>query len=87
MTSPSIVWFRDDLRLADNPALRAAIDRGEPVIALYVFDEESPGIRAIGGAAAGGCTIRWRLSTSVSATVVVPSCCVTALQSASSAKR
>jgi hypothetical protein len=23
MSSPSIVWFRDDLRLADNPALRA----------------------------------------------------------------
>lgn len=59
MTSPSIVWFRDDLRLADNPALRAAIDRGEPVIALYVFDEESPGIRAIGGAA------RWWLHHSL----------------------
>lgn len=59
MTSPSIVWFRDDLRLADNPALRAAIDRGEPVIALYVFDEESPGICAIGGAA------RWWLHHSL----------------------
>ncbi|MCK6079956.1 DNA photolyase family protein [Microbacterium sp. EYE_5] len=51
MTSPSIVWFRDDLRLADNPALRAALDRGEPVIGLYVLDEESPGIRPLGGAA------------------------------------
>jgi len=59
MTSPSLVWFRDDLRLADNPALRAAIDRGEPVIALYVLDEESPGIRALGGAA------RWWLHHSL----------------------
>ena len=59
MPSPSIVWFRDDLRLADNPALRAAIDRGEPVIGLYVLDEESPGIRPLGGAA------RWWLHHSL----------------------
>jgi deoxyribodipyrimidine photo-lyase len=59
MTSPSIVWFRDDLRLADNPALRAALDRDEPVIGLYVLDEESPGVRAIGGAA------RWWLHHSL----------------------
>lgn len=59
MARPSIVWFRDDLRLADNPALRAAIDRGEPVIALYVLDEESPGVRPLGGAA------RWWLHHSL----------------------
>ncbi|KQZ85303.1 deoxyribodipyrimidine photolyase [Microbacterium sp. Root166] len=59
MTSPSIVWFRDDLRLADNPALRAALDRGEPVIGLYVLDEESPSIRPLGGAA------RWWLHHSL----------------------
>jgi deoxyribodipyrimidine photo-lyase len=51
MSRPSIVWFRDDLRLADNPALRAAMDRGEPIICLYVLDEESEGIRPLGGAA------------------------------------
>ncbi|WOQ69946.1 deoxyribodipyrimidine photo-lyase [Microbacterium limosum] len=51
MTSPSIVWLRDDLRLADNPALRAALDRDEPVVVLYVLDEVSPGIRPLGGAA------------------------------------
>ncbi|MFE1646926.1 cryptochrome/photolyase family protein [Microbacterium sp. P01] len=50
MPRPSLVWFREDLRLADNPALRAAIDRDEPVIALYVLDEESEGIRPLGGA-------------------------------------
>ena len=59
MTSPSLVWFRDDLRLADNPALRAALDRDEPVIGLYVLDEESPGVRPLGGAA------RWWLHHSL----------------------
>ncbi|GAB2845902.1 cryptochrome/photolyase family protein [Microbacterium insulae] len=59
MPSPSIVWLRDDLRLADNPALRAALDRDEPVIALYVLDEESDGVRALGGAA------RWWLHHSL----------------------
>jgi deoxyribodipyrimidine photo-lyase len=30
---PVIVWFRQDLRLADNPALRAAAEGGAPVVA------------------------------------------------------
>lgn len=59
MASPSLVWFRDDLRLADHPALRAAIERDEPLIALYVLDEESDGVREIGGAA------RWWLHHSL----------------------
>lgn len=59
MVSASIVWFRDDLRLADNPALRRAIDRGEPIIGLYVLDEESAGVRPLGGAA------RWWLHGSL----------------------
>ncbi len=46
----SIVWFRDDLRTADHPALRAALDAG-PTVALYVLDEQSPGVRPLGGAA------------------------------------
>lgn len=46
----SIVWFRDDLRLADNPALLAAVADG-PVVAVYILDEESKGIRPLGGAA------------------------------------
>ena len=56
VSSPSIVWFRDDLRLADNPALRAAIDRGEPIIGLYVLDEESDGIRPSAEPRSGGWT-------------------------------
>jgi len=55
---PSIVWFRDDLRVADNPALRAAVDDGAAV-ALYVLDEESEGLRPHGGAS------RWWLHHSL----------------------
>lgn len=60
MAQPALVWFRDDLRLADNPALHAAIDRGEPVTGLYVL-EEADGVRPLGGAA------RWWLHGSLSA--------------------
>ena len=56
---PSLVWFRDDLRLGDNPALRAAIERGRPIVAAYVLDEESPGVRPLGGA------VRWWLHGSL----------------------
>jgi deoxyribodipyrimidine photo-lyase len=57
----SIVWFRDDLRLADHPALAAALGRGDPVVLLYLLDEQSPGIRPLGGAA------RWWLHHSLAA--------------------
>ena len=57
----SIVWFRDDLRLADHPALRAALERGGPVVLLYLLDEISPGIRPLGGAT------RWWLHHSLAA--------------------
>jgi deoxyribodipyrimidine photo-lyase len=44
MTSASLVWFRNDLRLADNPALHAARQRGGPVLPVFIHapDEESP---------------------------------------------
>ena len=60
MTSPKpiIVWFRDDLRLSDHPALHAAAKTGAPVVCLYVLDEESPA-RPLGGAA------RWWLAQSL----------------------
>ncbi|MFA0922955.1 cryptochrome/photolyase family protein [Xanthomonas fragariae] len=34
--SHAIVWFRRDLRLEDNPALRAALDAGHHPIPLYI---------------------------------------------------
>lgn len=44
MTAASIVWFRHDLRLDDNPALQAALVHGGPVIPVFVrnIDEETP---------------------------------------------
>lgn len=58
--SPIIVWFRRDLRLADNPALKAAADSGRPVIPLYILDE-TPDVRGPGGAS------RWWLAKSLRA--------------------
>ncbi|PJI38093.1 deoxyribodipyrimidine photo-lyase [Ferrovibrio sp.] len=37
-SAPVVVWFRQDLRLNDNPALVAAAASGRPVIALYILD-------------------------------------------------
>lgn len=59
--APSIVWFRDDLRVADHPALHAAVERGAPIVCVYVLDETSPGVRPLGGAA------RWWLHGSLTA--------------------
>ncbi|MDO9560067.1 MAG: deoxyribodipyrimidine photo-lyase [Bradyrhizobium sp.] len=60
--SPRIVWFRDDLRLSDHPALHAAALTGAPVICLYVHDEVSNAqLRPLGGAA------RWWLAQSLRA--------------------
>jgi deoxyribodipyrimidine photo-lyase len=39
----AIVWFRRDLRLADNPALAAACEHAERVIALYVHSPDEEG--------------------------------------------
>ncbi|MCC6780299.1 MAG: deoxyribodipyrimidine photo-lyase [Hyphomicrobiales bacterium] len=45
----SVVWFRDDLRLADHPALAAAAAAGRPLLCLYVLDEAAS--RPLGNAA------------------------------------
>ncbi len=58
-TGCSLVWFRDDLRVSDNPALDAAARRERPVVGVYVLDEQSTGIRPLGGAA------RWWLHHSL----------------------
>lgn len=43
-TGTALVWFRRDLRLADNPALSAAVEQCARVIPLYIHapDEEAP---------------------------------------------
>lgn len=47
---PAIVWFRDDLRLADHPALYDAASSGRPLICLYVLDDETPALHPFGAA-------------------------------------
>ncbi|MFK8052212.1 MAG: deoxyribodipyrimidine photo-lyase, partial [Woeseiaceae bacterium] len=42
-TTTAIVWFRRDLRLADNPALHAAINDYDQIIALYIDDRGDDG--------------------------------------------
>lgn len=39
----SILWFRQDLRLADNPALLAAMGRGGPIVPVFVWAPEEEG--------------------------------------------
>lgn len=48
---PSILWFREDLRLADNPALAAASGTGWPVVCLYIRETGPDAGRVMGGAA------------------------------------
>jgi len=55
----TLVWFRQDLRLADNPALLAASSLGEPVIPVYVHAPDEEGAWGAGGAG------RWWLHRSL----------------------
>lgn len=59
--APSIVWFRRDLRLADNLALSRAVATEAPVICLYIRE---PGDRWAG---ANGAAQAWWLHHSLSA--------------------
>ena len=45
----SLLWFRRDLRLADNPALHAAVQQGA-VVPVYIWAPEEDGAWAPGGA-------------------------------------
>ncbi|MGA0546382.1 cryptochrome/photolyase family protein [Brevundimonas sp. VNH65] len=42
---PVILWFRQDLRIRDNPALEKAFSSGLPVICLYIHDLNLTGRR------------------------------------------
>jgi deoxyribodipyrimidine photo-lyase len=56
---PIVVWFRDDQRLTDNPALSHAASSGHPVVCVYVYDAKPKKGRPLGGAA------RWWLHESL----------------------
>lgn len=60
-SSVALVWFRNDLRLADNEALDAALRSHSHVVALYVHAPEEEGIWEIGSAS------KWWLHHSLAA--------------------
>ena len=39
MTKVNVFWFRRDIRISDNTALRAALQADLPVLVLFIFDE------------------------------------------------
>jgi len=57
--STAILWFRRDLRLADNPALLSALEESETVIPVYIHPQSSRQPWAIGSAS------RWWLHHSL----------------------
>lgn len=57
----SLVWFRLDLRLADNPALDAAVRRGGAVVPVFILSPEEEGAWRPGAAS------RWWLHQSLRA--------------------
>jgi deoxyribodipyrimidine photo-lyase len=57
----AIHWFRRDLRLADNPALLAALDAAEAVLPVFIWSPQDEGEWAPGGAG------RWWLHHSLAA--------------------
>ncbi|MDZ4731426.1 MAG: deoxyribodipyrimidine photo-lyase [Xanthomonadales bacterium] len=50
MSTINIVWFRQDLRIQDNPMLAAAAATGIPVLPLYIHAPEEAGVWPAGGA-------------------------------------
>ena len=49
MSDIAIHWFRQDLRLSDNPALAKAVEQGA-LLPVYILDDENAGPDAMGGA-------------------------------------
>jgi len=47
--TPIIVWFRQDLRRADNPALYEASQKGK-ILPVYILDDENAGDQKMGAA-------------------------------------
>jgi deoxyribodipyrimidine photo-lyase len=57
--APAVVWVRQDLRLADNPALAAAVERRGPVIPVFIWAPDDEGAWPPGAAS------RWWLDRSL----------------------
>ncbi len=50
MPAATLVWFRHDLRLADHPALHRAVERGGPVVPVFIWAPDEEGDWPPGGA-------------------------------------
>jgi len=59
MAETSIVWLRRDLRLADNPALLAAVETGKPLVPVFIQEPETTTSWVMGSAS------RWWLHHSL----------------------
>jgi deoxyribodipyrimidine photo-lyase len=59
--APTLLWLRQDLRLTDNPALQQALQRGGPVIPVYIDTAAEEAAWAAGAAS------RWWLHHSLAA--------------------
>jgi len=57
--APVLLWFRQDLRLADNSAMAAALERRSPVIPVFIWAPEEEGAWQPGAAS------RWWLHHSL----------------------
>ena len=60
MPSRAVVWFRRDLRVADHPALLAALDAADQVVPTFVVDRTLLGGRPAAPTGAPSCTGRSR---------------------------
>ena len=56
--APLVLWFRRDLRLADQPMLAAAAATGRPLVPLFILDPETEAL---------GAAPKWRLGLAVEA--------------------
>jgi len=65
----NIFWFRNDLRLADNPGLAAALHAADKTALVYVLDEAAAGNWRMGGAS------RWWLHYSLRALAAAIAAC------------
>jgi deoxyribodipyrimidine photo-lyase len=61
LTQPTLLWFGKDLRIADNPALTAAVASGAPVLPVFVWSPTESGEWRPGAAS------RWWLRRSLEA--------------------
>jgi deoxyribodipyrimidine photo-lyase len=61
VVAPALLWFRQDLRLQDNPALVAAVARGGATVPVYILDDPGEGGWPMGGAS------RWWLHHALAA--------------------